>query len=373
MEEYVHLFITAKDITESGGGERVGINLANALQENKSQKCKVTIISFYRANPEPIYPLHKDIQVIYLHCGKVSRQPLIKLFYKTIHRFFLSIKICLMLTKWKQDSQSIKLLANDGLFIPFFKVKGITYLRLWHMRAPKNARLTLRLFDILIILSRKEYDVWTTYHNTIKVIPNFLAWIPTKLRSPQKSKKRILSIGSMGKGDIKGFFRLVTIAKILQEMCLKDSCKLLENWEWVIIGNGILKQPLQRKIQSLGLESFVRIEDFRTDIESSYIASDICCLTSYSEGFSMVLLEASFFGLALVAFDICSGPSDVIVHEKSGFLIPDNDVEDFANKLLILMKDSLLLESMGQYAREYVSSKFSKEEILPLWLELLQK
>lgn len=390
MQTKAKIFITLKDVTESGGGERVCVNLANALQENGFD---ISIISFYRSNTKPIYQLNGDIEIIYLAKGNISKNFIFKAFYKIIYRFYLSIKTCSIIAKAKiaikQKSYSkIRVIANDGLFIPLLKLKDITVLRIWHMRAPIKERKILRLFDMLIVLSQKELYIWENYHSNIRIIPNFIStnliqasddYTLLKSRGSQSNpdnnsnhKKIILSIGSMGSGDIKGFFRLIDIAKILKDICANRFPSLLNNWEWVIIGNGKLKQDYQKKIQQLELESFVRIEDFRNDIDKAYKSSDIYALTSHSEGFSMVLLEASIFKLACISFDIASGPSDIIAHERSGYLIKDNDLQDFALKIFNLMRDDLLRRYMGDYARQYAMDKFSKEKIMPLWLSALE-
>ncbi|MBX2033596.1 glycosyltransferase family 4 protein, partial [Campylobacter jejuni] len=110
----INIFL--KDITESGGGERVCVNLANAF----SKKYEVEIFSFYKSFEQPAYKLCKDIKISYLsnqnfyHANKIK-----KIFLKTFYRYFLSLLIIL---KFKNAKNEI-LLANDGYFLPFFKNK----------------------------------------------------------------------------------------------------------------------------------------------------------------------------------------------------------------------------------------------------------
>ncbi|HDZ4990916.1 TPA: glycosyltransferase family 4 protein, partial [Campylobacter jejuni] len=86
----INIFL--KDITESGGGERVCINLANAF----SKKYKVEIFSFYKSFEQPAYELCKNIKISYLsnqnfyHANKIK-----KIFLKTFYRYFLSFLIIL--------------------------------------------------------------------------------------------------------------------------------------------------------------------------------------------------------------------------------------------------------------------------------------
>ena len=76
------------------------------------------------------------------------------------------------------------------------------------------------------------------------------------------------------------------------------------------------------------------------------LKSDLYVMTSISESFSLVLLEASSVGLPLVAFDIPIGPSSIIYNDINGYLIPNRDVKLMASKIVELLKDreKLILE-----------------------------
>ena len=50
-------------------------------------------------------------------------------------------------------------------------------------------------------------------------------------------------------------------------------------------------------------------------------------LTSHSEGFGMVLLEAISFGLPCISYDCPSGPRDIIENDVNGYLVPMDDFE----------------------------------------------
>ena len=87
----------------------------------------------------------------------------------------------------------------------------------------------------------------------------------------------------------------------------------------------------------------------------------------------MVLAESASYALASLAFDVKTGPSDIIENEKSGFLIADGDLQSFANKLKLLMSDEKLRHKFGENAKKIVSEKFSKEAVLGLWLNLFDE
>ncbi len=95
-------------------------------------------------------------------------------------------------------------------------------------------------------------------------------------------------------------------------------------------------------------------------------------MTSHFEGFGMVLAEASSYALPCIAFDIATGPSDIIEHNKSGFLIADNDLETYATKLIALMRDETMRVRFGNEAKRIVSERFSRESALQKWRDLFK-
>ncbi|EAH6126629.1 glycosyltransferase family 4 protein [Campylobacter jejuni] len=348
----INIFL--KDITESGGGERVCINLANAF----SKKYKVEIFSFYKSFEQPAYELCKNIKISYLsnqnfyHANKIK-----KIFLKTFYRYFLSFLIILKFKKTKNEI----LLANDGYFLPFFKNKKLKYFRIWHIKAPKKKKKIFNHFDALIILSDKELDKWQKWHKNIQVIPNFLPFI--SLKTSNLSQKVVLSAGRFTKE--KGFLRLIDIWEIVQ----KD--ENFKEWKLHIVGDGILKEEILHKIQDKKLEHSIILSPFNQNIEEEYLKASIYVMASHFEGFGMVLAESANYAIPSIAFDINTGPSDIIDNEKSGFLIEDGNLQEFADKLKILMQDESLREKFGKNAKEKMQKDFSQEFVIQKWNETI--
>ncbi|EAI3898171.1 glycosyltransferase family 4 protein [Campylobacter coli] len=348
----INIFL--KDITESGGGERVCANLANAFCSDY----EVEIFSFYKSQPNPIYELNKKVKITYLSPYDLKNtKGFKKIFLKSFCRYFLSLKI---IFHFRQKNDEI-LLANDGYFVPFFKNKALKYLRIWHIKAPKKKKMVFNRFDIIIILSSKELEKWKKWHKNIQVIPNFLPFISPK--ESDLSQKVVLSVGRFTQE--KGFSRLINIWEIVQK---SDKFK---EWKLHIVGDGILKEEIQDKIKVKNLERSIILKPFTKEIEKEYLKASIYTLTSHCEGFGMVLVESSNYGIPSVAFDINTGPSDIIENEKSGFLIGDGNLQEFADKICLLMNNENLRKQMGQKAKEIIYNNFSKEKIMKKWKKLL--
>ncbi|MBX1467318.1 glycosyltransferase, partial [Campylobacter jejuni] len=97
----------------------------------------------------------------------------------------------------------------------------------------------------------------------------------------------------------------------------------------------------------------------------------IYVMASHFEGFGMVLAESASYTIPSIAFDINTGPSDIIDNKKSGFLIEDGNLQEFANKLKILMQDESLREKFGKNAKKKIQKEFSKEIIIQKWIKLI--
>ena len=116
-------------------------------------------------------------------------------------------------------------------------------------------------------------------------------------------------------------------------------------------GRGCVKKAMEDKITTYHLSSTTLIKPFSNDVEKEYLSASIYAMSSYSEGFGMVLIESASYALPSIAFDITSGPSDIIENEKSGFLIEDGNLKDYADKLQVLMRDEKLRKTMGENAK----------------------
>ncbi|EIQ3442826.1 glycosyltransferase, partial [Campylobacter coli] len=181
--------------------------------------------------------------------------------------------------------------------------------------APKKKKMIFNRFDTIIILSSRELEKWKKWHKNIQVIPNFLPFISPK--ESDLSQKVVLSVGRFTQE--KGFFRLIDIWEMVQKN------EKFKEWKLHIIGDGILKEKIQDKIKIKNLEKSIILKPFTREIEKEYLKASIYVMTSHFEGFGMVLAESASYTIPSIAFDINTGPSDIIDNKKSGFLIEDGN------------------------------------------------
>lgn len=344
MSSMMKISLVLRDITERGGGERVCVNLANAL----SEKHEVQILSFYQSHQELSYALHPRVKLQFLSFkGEKSGGKLFAFFRRVFYRYVLSFKAIALLKK------SEIILANDRALTPFVR-KNKKYIRLWHLNFRKKS---FALFDALVVPSSKEVKQWKTLHSNVWVIPNFLPF-DTKERT-QYHQKNILSVGRMDRGDQKGFLRLVEIfSKIAPKY---------PDWTLTLVGEGKLRVEIEEKIKIFNLSKQIILKPFIQSISQEYLKASFYVMASHFEGFGMVLAESALYGLASVAFDIASGPSDLITDCQSGFLIQDGDLDEFACKMEALIVSERMREEMGGKAKAKMQKEFLQDAVLLQW------
>ncbi|MBU1255316.1 glycosyltransferase family 4 protein [Patescibacteria group bacterium] len=147
-----------------------------------------------------------------------------------------------------------------------------------------------------------------------------------------------------------------------------EDYKKLAFWQ---IGN---KDYLPEKIkgdQNLILTSIGKIK--QEELVNYYHASDIYVSSSCHESFGKVLIEAMACGLPVIATET-TGSKEIIRDGVNGYLVPIEDSEALAKKILFLLNNPDKAEEIGQAGRKMVKGKFNHEkiikEIIKFWNDL---
>jgi glycosyltransferase involved in cell wall biosynthesis len=140
----------------------------------------------------------------------------------------------------------------------------------------------------------------------------------------------------------------------------------------LLVGDGQEREALGRLAATLGLDDVVAFTGQLGDVASVYAALDVFALTSTHEGTPMVILEAMSHGLAVAASAV-GGIPDVVGHETSGLLFPSGDLAAAAEVLERLVADADLRRTIGERARERVTSEFGLEAWTEKHLDLYRR
>jgi glycosyltransferase involved in cell wall biosynthesis len=124
----------------------------------------------------------------------------------------------------------------------------------------------------------------------------------------------------------------------------------------LIAGDGEERSRLVRLAQRLGIAESVRFLGMLLPEQlAPYVAAaDAGLFASYDEGFSVAMVEQLACGRPIVSTDV-SGAHDLIVDGKNGFILPDRDVESYAQRML----DVLDLPAAERFSRELAVQNYS--------------
>jgi len=97
--------------------------------------------------------------------------------------------------------------------------------------------------------------------------------------------------------------------------------------------------------------------------------ADVFVLPSYTEGFSLALLEAMFHGLAVVATRV-GGTPDIIADPEQGLLVEPDDDEGLAASLSRLAANPALREQMGRRNAEVARARYELADVARTFVDL---
>lgn len=118
-----------------------------------------------------------------------------------------------------------------------------------------------------------------------------------------------------------------------------------------IVGDGPERTKLRALSHALGVENAVQFKGFQADVSSYLMKSDAFVLPSFSEGFSISMVEAMLCGLPCIITKN-GGPSEVIKDKETGFLIDPHNHQDLLKamgRVIIMKKEERV--AMGKIAR----------------------
>ena len=139
-----------------------------------------------------------------------------------------------------------------------------------------------------------------------------------------------------------------------------------------MLGAGNLQKVVVDDARRLGVESATEVIGSVDDIRSHLEWADVLLLTSLTEGFPGVVLEAAAAGIPTVAFDV-GGTAEAIVDGVTGFVVDRQDVDAAVERLVEFARDPDKLSAMGAVARDRVQNQFMMSHAVDRYAALLDK
>jgi glycosyltransferase involved in cell wall biosynthesis len=132
---------------------------------------------------------------------------------------------------------------------------------------------------------------------------------------------------------------------------------------FLIVGDGELRDPLERQIRDLGLDRHVRLAGFRPDVLGLMKSFDVFAMSSVTEGLGSAVLEAMACARPIVGTR-AGGLPEAIADGETGRLVPPHDEAALAAALIELIGDPALRARLGAAGRRRVEQDFSVEQLV---------
>lgn len=197
-----------------------------------------------------------------------------------------------------------------------------------------------------------------------------------KFRNQYGLSTNDIAVGIVGRVvPIKNHFLFLEIAK----QVLSTGAN---NVYFFIIGDGATNKELKQQLDNEGVgyatsasaDKKIIFTSWIEDMASVYHGLDIVLLTSFNEGTPLSIIEAQFCGKPVIASNV-GGLKDTFANGQSGFLIDGFAVENYTEKLMLLINHQELRNAMSKAAISFATSTFNKQKevlaIKKLYLEKL--
>ncbi len=347
------------NMARTGGTERCTAILANELSKFNNEY-KVFVIDISNPDKKCFFTLANEVKLHHIHGNNLFD------ITQKIYSFF----------KQNNINVVINVEAMLGIYtMPVCKLLKIKNIIWEHGNFYQKQCKTI---DLVRALEIKLCDYYVTL--TERDMNNFkshfkgkckIDYIYNPITLPQDEiyynfdSKTIISVGLVR--HIKGFDMIPDIAKLVFEKH--------PDWKWEIYGNDMVDveytNSIKSKLKEYHLENNVVFKGNTNNIEEIYKKASMMVMTSRMEGLPMTLLEAKAHKLPLVAFDIQTGPAEIIDNNINGYLINPYNTQHMADKICCMIENDVLRCELSN--NSYVGiERFKVNEIIDKWISIIK-
>lgn len=360
-----------------GGIEKYIQELCSMLENDY----KINIITTYKLYDKPVFNFSNKIQITYLINEGPNKNIFIKYLKEKDIKNILKEGIKSIKILYLKNKRNIKAIKNihskyiittrdfHNKLVGDYANKNIIKIATEHNFHNNNKKYynrvinSVRNFDYFILVSNnlKEF-----YENKVKgpkciYIPNTINDLPKE--GSKLKENNLISIGRIEKE--KGFDDLIDVVRIVK----KD----IKDIKLYLIGDGSLKKQLEIKTKENNLEDTIIFTGYgnRELIAKYLLKSKLYVMTSHTESFGIVLLEAMSYKVPCIAFDSADGPNELLKNNV-GILIKNRNKEEMAKEIIYLLNNKNKLkqyQEKGYQKCQYYLNKNVKKE----WIKLLKQ
>lgn len=147
------------------------------------------------------------------------------------------------------------------------------------------------------------------------------------------------------------------------------SDKKYKDWKFCLYGQGNLSK---KTLETIKNSSQIFYKGVANDVKEVLLESSCSLNTSIMEGFPLSIIESLTCGVPAVIFDYGESSSELIKNGVTGYVVRQNDIQTYKEKLKTIMDDEKLLKQFSDNAKKE-SNKYNIETITKVWIDLFKK
>lgn len=148
-------------------------------------------------------------------------------------------------------------------------------------------------------------------------------------------------------------------------------CRQVPDARFIILGEGELRQALEKQVKDLGLQRHVFLPGFRQDVLALQKSFDVFAMSSLTEGLGSSMLDAMACGTPVVGTR-AGGIPEAIEDGRTGLLVRPHHADELAAAIIRLLNDQSLRKRLGAAGRAHVEAEFSVEKMVEGTLAVYQ-
>jgi glycosyltransferase involved in cell wall biosynthesis len=172
--------------------------------------------------------------------------------------------------------------------------------------------------------------------------------------------------------------RFIIVARLTQQKAIDillaafaEIAVTIPEWSLDIVGDGPIRQELEEQSTTLEIQDRTRFHGHISSPVDMFNAASVFVLPSRFEGMPNSLLEAMSSGLPPIVSDSSPGPLEMVEHERTGLVVPVEDIQALAEAMLRLATNEALRVKLGNEARS-LASRHEWENVEADWCDALQ-
>lgn len=345
-----------------GGAEKVAVDLGNHL----STKHNVSFLTL--SNKPDKYVINDNINRKAI-CLNAPSGNVIKGLFSNINRILLLRKEIIAL----KPDLVISFMNRTNIRVLISLINTKIPVVITEHNYPKMNKMSLSWEFLRRIMYKKAFKLVSVSKgiqecfNYLKPEKKMVIYNPTDIRlTNEKCDIKI---------EGKNFFtmgRLVNIKGF--DILIKAFSKISDrypDWKLNILGEGPEEHNLRMLVKEHNLEERILFHGFVKNPHYILKDCDVCVVPSRSEGFSLVIIEAMKCGVPVVSTDCPVGPRELIENMINGVLVKNEDVDELAKGMELLISDNDLIKKLKNNASDMLD-RFENETIFSEWDSLIE-